>query len=66
MLSPIERLPEGLPDWFARNDVNGDGQISMSEYAHTWTSSKAAEFARYDLNSDGIITPEECLKVEKK
>ena len=24
-----------------------------------------AQFARYDLNHDGIITAEECLKVEK-
>jgi hypothetical protein len=66
VLSPIERLPEGLPDWFARDDANGDGQVSMSEFTHDWTPTKAAEFTRYDLNGDGIITTDECLKVEKK
>ena len=30
-----------------------------------WTPEKVAEFARYDLNHDGIITAAECLKVEK-
>jgi hypothetical protein len=66
VLSPLERLPEGLPDWFARNDSNGDGQISMSEFAREWSSEKAAEYAHYDLNGDGIITPQECLQIEKK
>lgn len=65
ILSPTERLPEGLPDWFARNDANGDGQISMSEFTREWTAAKAAEFARYDLNGDGVITAQECLQVEK-
>ncbi len=38
----------------------------MSEFAREWTPEKAAEFAHYDLNGDGIITPDECLQVEKK
>jgi hypothetical protein len=66
VLSPLERLPRGLPDWFARNDKNGDGQIAMSEYAATWSNSKADEFAKYDLNRDGVITPDECLDGSKK
>jgi Ca2+-binding EF-hand superfamily protein len=66
-LSPTERLPDGLPDWFSRNDSDGDGQISMSEYTSgDWTETKAKEFARYDLNNDGIIIPKECLKIAKK
>jgi len=65
--SPTERLPEGLPDWFARKDADGDGQVSMSEYLNgDWTETKAKEFSRYDLNDDGVITPQECLKVDKK
>jgi Ca2+-binding EF-hand superfamily protein len=64
ILSPQERLPDGLPDWFLRSDTDGDGQISMSEFAHTWTAEKAREFARYDLNGDGIITPKECLQTK--
>jgi Ca2+-binding EF-hand superfamily protein len=64
-LTPTERLPKGLPDWFARNDANGDGQVMMSEYAATWSESVTAEFKKYDLDNDGMITPEECLAVEK-
>lgn len=61
-LSPAERWPEGLPDWFARKDTDGDGQVAMAEYASFWTISSANEFGRYDLNGDGIITPRECLQ----
>jgi hypothetical protein len=63
--SPTERLPRGLPDWFTRNDANGDGQIAMSEYSATWSNSKAEEFTKYDLNSDGFITPGEALSAEE-
>jgi hypothetical protein len=65
-LSARERLPKGLPSWFIEKDTNGDGQITMDEYTPVWTPDKAAEFDRYDLNHDGIITAEEVLKVEKK
>ncbi|MFT7644175.1 MAG: Ca2+-binding EF-hand superfamily protein [Pirellulaceae bacterium] len=54
-----ERLPQGLPDWFVRNDVNKDGQIMMSEYSTAWSDLKVREFQKYDLNNDGVITPEE-------
>ena len=54
-----ERLPSGLPGWFKDKDTNGDGQIEMNEYARTWTNSTAADFQRYDLNGDGIITAKE-------
>jgi Ca2+-binding EF-hand superfamily protein len=64
-LTARERLPKGLPDWFLEKDVNGDGQITMAEFTDTWTAEKVAEFDRYDLNHDGIITAAECLKVEK-
>ena len=64
-LTARERLPKGLPDWFLEKDVNGNGQITMAEFTDTWTPEKLAEFARYDLNHDGIITAAECLKVEK-
>lgn len=60
--TPTERLPKGLPDWFARNDADGDGQVVMSEYASLWSESKAEEFAKYDLDGDGVITPRECLR----
>lgn len=59
--SPKERLPDGLPGFFSR-DGNSDGQISMSEYSSHWTERMVAEFRRYDLDNDGMITPQECLK----
>lgn len=64
-LLPGERLPNGLPSWFIEKDVNHDGQVTMAEYSSNWTDEVAAEFARYDLNNDGVITAEECLRVER-
>jgi len=63
-LSPQERLPQGLPDWFVRKDANGDGQVSMAEYSQTWSNSLAEEFAKYDRNGDGVVTPEEAIKAQ--
>jgi hypothetical protein len=56
-----ERLPQGLPGWFARSDADGDGQVAMAEYSRSWTINKANEFTRLDANSDGVITPQEAL-----
>ncbi len=64
-LTPTERLPEGLPDWFIRADADGDGQVTMAEYSPVYTDAKAAEFAKYDLNGDGVITPQEVLQIER-
>ncbi len=62
----MERLPSGLPNWFFEKDANADGQVSMAEFTTDWTEAKLAEFMRYDLNGDGIITPAECLAAEKQ
>jgi len=61
-VSPTERLPEGLPSWFSQRDRNGDAQVAMAEYSSFWSPESAREFARYDINGDGIVTPQECLK----
>jgi hypothetical protein len=55
-----------LADWFIRLDGagNGDGQVEMWEYSKSWDNATAARFASYDLNGDGVITAEECLKKE--
>jgi Ca2+-binding EF-hand superfamily protein len=60
----VERLAEleGLPEWFARTDANGDGQVQMSEYSTSWSDQVVADFSQFDLNQDGIVTPGECLK----
>ena len=65
-LSPAERLPKGLPDWFTQKDTNADGQVSMAEFSAAWTDQSADEFAKYDLNNDGVITADECLKAAKQ
>jgi hypothetical protein len=61
-LSPHERLPKGLPDWFVPKDANLDGQVSMAEFSSDWPWGKLQEFARHDLNGDGLIVPKECLR----
>ncbi len=59
---PAKRLPKGLPDWFLRRDLDGDGQITVAEFAPNPTPADLDEFARYDANRDGVITPSECLR----
>ena len=45
-----------------RKDADGDGQVQMSEFATEWTDVLLDEFAQLDLNNDGIIVSEECLR----
>ncbi len=56
----VERLPSDLPAWFARQDTNGDGQVSMAEYSRSWSQAVVDEFSTFDLNGDGIVTVAEC------
>jgi Ca2+-binding EF-hand superfamily protein len=60
--APIEGTQEGLPDWFARDDADADGQVAMAEFSVTWSDSMMSDFNQFDLNQDGMITPQECLK----
>jgi Ca2+-binding EF-hand superfamily protein len=61
-LSPHERLPKELRDWFVRKDADLDGQVSMAEFSTVWQSDKLGEFANLDLNGDGLIVPKEYLR----
>ncbi len=60
------KLPKELPKWFTELDNppngNADGQVSLAE----WNRAKKNidEFAKYDRNEDGLLTPEEVLRVE--
>ena len=63
-LTPAERLPDGLPGLFTSKDRDRDGQVTMAEFARTWTEETFAEFNRWDLNRDGWITASECLTAE--
>jgi Ca2+-binding EF-hand superfamily protein len=38
----------------------------MHEYSTSWSEETVRKFSSYDLNGDGIITAEECLKVAGK
>lgn len=51
----------GLPDFFARSDVNADGQVTMNEFSSSWDAETLAEFQKWDLNGDGVILPSECI-----
>ncbi|MCL4195015.1 MAG: hypothetical protein KJZ87_24960 [Thermoguttaceae bacterium] len=62
---PAARLPQGLPPWFLDRDADGDGQLTMAEFAPQATASQIAEFARYDLDADGLLTAQEYLRAVK-
>ncbi len=47
---------EGLPGWFYELDQDGDGQVSMTEFAQDWTPEKLNEFSLLDGNRDGLLT----------
>jgi hypothetical protein len=63
---PRTRLPRGLPAWFVLRDADGDGQLTMAEFAPKATQSLLDEFARYDRNGDGLATAEECAQGPKR
>ena len=52
-----------LPKWFISRDTNGDGQLTLAEFAPKQTRARIEEFRRLDQNGDGILTEEECLRV---
>jgi Ca2+-binding EF-hand superfamily protein len=56
-----DKLPEGLPPWFKELDKNNDGQVSLAEWMKA--GKPLTEFAKYDLNDDGLLTPEEVYRV---
>jgi Ca2+-binding EF-hand superfamily protein len=64
-LTPKERLPADLPSFFS-GDRDGDGQVSMAEFTSSWDDAKLAEFNRWDLNRDGMITPAETLRASSR
>jgi hypothetical protein len=70
-LTPTERLQKDMkdiPSWFITTDTSGDGVVTMSEYIKVKgdTVAAAKEFAQFDLNNDGVITPQEAMKASKK
>ncbi|GIX00627.1 MAG: hypothetical protein KatS3mg111_3959 [Pirellulaceae bacterium] len=64
-LTTTVELPSGLPNFFAAKDADGDGQIMMNEFSSSWDASVLADFLKWDLNHDGVITAQECLLVSR-
>jgi Ca2+-binding EF-hand superfamily protein len=67
----IRALPSGVgpagkevPSWFWDADANEDGQVSLAEWRKA--GRKPEEFRRYDLNGDGLITPDEIVRGGKR
>ena len=52
-----------LPSFFTSSDLDGDGQVTLSEFTQSLTDESLAEFQKWDLNGDGIITVREALAV---
>jgi hypothetical protein len=58
------KLPAGLPSWFNILDTDGDGQIGLYEWRAA--GKPLEEFAKYDLDDNGFIEPEEVLRVMRR
>ena len=49
----------GVPTWFLIRDRNGDGQVSLAEFAPTLALATVKIFERLDKNGNGLIEPDE-------
>ena len=58
-------LPPGTPQWFRLRDLDGDGQVSLSEFAPSPTQSDLLEFSRYDVDRDGVISVEDFKRLNR-
>jgi hypothetical protein len=56
---PAKLRPNNLPNWFAQRDRNGDGQLSLAEFAPANSRELVTSFQRLDTNQDGLLTPQE-------
>jgi hypothetical protein len=53
----IDDHPVQLPPWFKELDTDRDGQVGLDEWRAA--GRPVEEFSQYDLNGDGLITPDE-------
>ncbi len=59
-------LADGTPGWFVERDADGDAQLTLSEFSPRLRTTEVAEFKRYDLNGDGLLTAAELLRAGSK
>lgn len=57
--TPAAARLAGVPEWFKPLDADGDGQLTLVEFAPRQTPSAIKDFSRYDRDGDGVITPYE-------
>jgi Ca2+-binding EF-hand superfamily protein len=60
MIARVGRLPQGLPDWFAKYDTDGDGQVGLYEWVKA--GRPVVEFQAMDRNGDGLLEAAELLR----
>jgi hypothetical protein len=56
------RVTVDLPEGYLAGDLDHDGQIGYYEW-RLWQRTGAAQFARWDTNHDGFLTPKELVGV---
>ena len=64
--APSESETAGIPRWFLSRDANGDGQLSLREFAPTLSLEATAFFGRLDADRDGLVTPDEVREFLEK
>ncbi len=61
------RLPSNLPAAFVNRDNDGDGQLTLREFAENPSKTQIRQFQKLDLNRDGLVTAKEfVLQTPKK
>ncbi len=60
----LRKIVFEIPDWFLKRDKNGDGNLTLSEYADgkPVTESMIREFEGLDADRDGVVTTAEVQK----
>lgn len=59
---PSSRLSSNLPKWFVDRDRDGDGQLTLREFAPNDGVGVVRQFREYDRNRDGVVVPRELLQ----
>lgn len=58
VIRPKERVTVDLPTTFSEGDRDADGQVGFYEWKK-WKRDAIGDFAKYDHNGDGFLTPRE-------